>query len=239
MTERMAKILGATVQEFIETGMPISSGELYSKHGFDVKPATIRNELNALTESGYLMQPYTSGGRIPTDKGYQFFVHEVLNHLHEEHRKASEKIVALKEALMRQQFAGFVNNVAEHFGVLGVGYTPTNRSLVKSNIHELIGDLVKSHTITDLDEIYDIIRDFETLDARMGELSETIPRQDNPSVFVGKNPITKSPHLSVIADRFSIGDEEILITVIGPKRMDYGSRIRFFVQLKDHMNNHE
>ena len=73
LKDRPLSILEAVVRDFINTGVPVSSKRLFQDHGFEIKPATIRAELNQLTESGFLSQPHTSGGRIPTDKAYRLF----------------------------------------------------------------------------------------------------------------------------------------------------------------------
>src|SRR5687767_2055484 len=74
ITSRQEKILNSLIKEYIDRAEPISSSLLQKKCGLDVSPATIRNELQELTEKGYITQPHTSAGRIPTEKGYQFFI---------------------------------------------------------------------------------------------------------------------------------------------------------------------
>src|ERR1043165_9464985 len=71
---RSRRILYAAVTEYITTGEPVGSRKLARRYGLDLSPATIRNELADLEESGYLAQPHTSAGRIPTDKGFRCFV---------------------------------------------------------------------------------------------------------------------------------------------------------------------
>ncbi len=71
---RSRKILYAAVTEYIATGQPVGSRKLARRYGLDVSPATIRNELADLEEAGYLLQPHTSAGRIPTDRGFRAFV---------------------------------------------------------------------------------------------------------------------------------------------------------------------
>ncbi|MFT3925699.1 MAG: heat-inducible transcriptional repressor HrcA [Myxococcales bacterium] len=71
---RSRRILYAVVTEYIATGEPVGSRKLARRYGLDVSPATIRNELADLEESGYLAQPHTSAGRIPTDRGFRCFV---------------------------------------------------------------------------------------------------------------------------------------------------------------------
>ncbi|HEX7094998.1 MAG TPA: HrcA family transcriptional regulator, partial [Acidimicrobiales bacterium] len=67
---RKAAILKAVVEEYIETAQPVGSGHIANAPGVGVSPATVRNELVQLERQGYLHQPHTSAGRIPTDKGY-------------------------------------------------------------------------------------------------------------------------------------------------------------------------
>ncbi len=74
LSERKATILRALVSHYIRTGEPVGSEVLASASGLSVSSATIRNELAALEEMGYLTQPHTSAGRIPTDLGYRLFV---------------------------------------------------------------------------------------------------------------------------------------------------------------------
>ncbi len=74
LSERQEIILNNLIKEYLDNAEPISSDLLKKRINLDVSPATIRNDLQELTELGYVMQPHTSAGRIPTEKGYKFFV---------------------------------------------------------------------------------------------------------------------------------------------------------------------
>ncbi len=74
LDERKTAILRAVVQEYIETAQPVGSTHIASSPGVRVSSATVRNEMAVLEQEGYLVQPHTSAGRVPTDKGYRFFV---------------------------------------------------------------------------------------------------------------------------------------------------------------------
>ena len=74
MDERRATVLRAVVENFIESAQPVGSAAVLETTRLDVSPATVRNDLAALEASGYLMQPHTSAGRIPTEAGYRYFV---------------------------------------------------------------------------------------------------------------------------------------------------------------------
>jgi heat-inducible transcriptional repressor len=74
LDERKATVLRAVVSTYIETAQPVGSGHVARTPGVSVSSATVRNDMSALEQEGYLHQPHTSAGRVPTDKGYRFFV---------------------------------------------------------------------------------------------------------------------------------------------------------------------
>lgn len=80
LDERKTAILKAVVQEYVATGQPVGSSHIAKLPSVGVSPATVRNEMAALEQEGYLAQPHTSAGRIPTDKGYRLFVDSIPTH---------------------------------------------------------------------------------------------------------------------------------------------------------------
>lgn len=74
LDERKANILKAVVEEYIQTALPVGSGHVAKAPGVNVSSATVRNDMAALEQDGYLHQPHTSAGRVPTEKGYRWFV---------------------------------------------------------------------------------------------------------------------------------------------------------------------
>jgi heat-inducible transcriptional repressor len=74
LDERKLAVLRAIVEDYVSTTEPVGSKSLVERHGLDVSPATIRNDMAVLEEQGFIAQPHTSAGRIPTDKGYRLFV---------------------------------------------------------------------------------------------------------------------------------------------------------------------
>ena len=77
LDERKSKILRAIVREYIETAQPVGSSHVAADATLKVSPATIRNEMAVLEQEGYLRQPYTSAGRVPTDKAYRVYVDQI------------------------------------------------------------------------------------------------------------------------------------------------------------------
>ena len=74
ITERQEKILNYLIKEYIDSAEPVSSELLKKRSNLNISPATIRNELQELTQMGYIGQPHTSAGRVPTQKGYNYFI---------------------------------------------------------------------------------------------------------------------------------------------------------------------
>jgi len=74
LDDRKLAVLRAIVEDFVSTNEPVGSKSLVDRHNLDVSPATIRNDMAVLEEQGFIVQPHTSAGRIPTDQGYRLFV---------------------------------------------------------------------------------------------------------------------------------------------------------------------
>ena len=74
LNERKLKILKAVIQNYLETGEPVGSRTISKYTDLNLSSATIRNEMADLEELGYIVQPHTSAGRIPSDKGYRLYV---------------------------------------------------------------------------------------------------------------------------------------------------------------------
>ncbi|WP_369252536.1 heat-inducible transcriptional repressor HrcA [Geodermatophilus amargosae] len=93
--ERRLQVLRAIVQDFVSTNDPVGSKALAERHDLGVSPATIRNDMAVLEEQGYITQPHTSAGRVPTDKGYRLFVDRLsaVKPLSAAERKAIERFL--------------------------------------------------------------------------------------------------------------------------------------------------
>lgn len=79
LTDRQKKILEVIIKNYLETGEPVGSRTISKGSDLNLSSATIRNEMSDLEELGYIVQPHTSAGRIPSDKGYRFYVTELMN----------------------------------------------------------------------------------------------------------------------------------------------------------------
>lgn len=96
MDERKTKILQAVIRNYLETGEPVGSRTISKYTDLNLSSATIRNEMADLEEMGYILQPHTSAGRIPSDKGYRFYVDTIM--------EAKEREMAeMKDMLLERQ----------------------------------------------------------------------------------------------------------------------------------------
>src|SRR5699024_7142571 len=105
LDERKRIILKAIIQTYLETGEPVGSRTISKYSDLNLSSATIRNEMSDLEELGYIIQPHTSAGRIPSDKGYRFYVDQVIREKDSEIKETQElmiKRVDRLELLLKQ-----------------------------------------------------------------------------------------------------------------------------------------
>jgi len=221
MTDRTAQILEAAIQEFINTGDPVSSGLLYNRYEFGIKPAMIRLELDELEDQGYLEQPHHSAGRVPTNSGYEFFAKRMLGMSAPGARQGD-----LHDLLSERAWPDLLNELSAQLGLLSVAADLARESVYKAGLQHLIDHL----DWQDQSGIRSVIHDFEEVDERAPRAAGKMGV--GPQIFIGKkSPLTTSDNLSVVGGNYQIGDATISIFAIGPKRMDYKKVIRIFKNL--------
>jgi heat-inducible transcriptional repressor len=134
LTDRQKLILTLVITDYIETAQPVGSGYIVDHWGLDVSSATVRNELVALTELGYLRQPHTSAGRVPTDVGYRFYVDTLTS---EKSDTDTELVSEMnrKLDLFRKDVDSFLDNasrlLSELSHYIGISVSPNaNRTIL-------------------------------------------------------------------------------------------------------------
>jgi transcriptional regulator of heat shock response len=224
MHDRSAHILEAAIREFIEAGEPVSSGYLFDHYDFGIRPAMIRFEMNDLTERGYLEQPHHSAGRVPTNKGYEFFAQQVLDRTPEGSR-ADARACHLFE---HRAWPEFLDELSDELGLLGAIAEFPRGSVYK----EGLANLVNNFEWGSRSELASVIDDFEELDERLAAATAAFDDPDSLQIFIGrKSPITRSRDLAVVAGEYNLDGERaasgeprygrVLLCAIGPKRMNY------------------
>ena len=225
--ERTWDILEASVRDFIETGNPVTSERLYRKYDFGIKPAMIRWELRDLAKQNYLNQNHPSGGRIPSDKAYTFFVKEIRREIEKEARERGREAESLANLIFEGEKKKFVRMLAKELKLLGICYDIEEETLYGSGFGELLEHLDARA------DVRKVVEDFEMIPERCMEEKDWWEGESHwPQVFIGKSPLTRSRDVSVIVSKIETKNgESALILAMGPKRMNYEHSLRLFREI--------
>jgi transcriptional regulator of heat shock response len=230
MTERQTGILNRIVQEYIKTAQPVSSQSLKDKKGMEVSSATIRNDMQELSDSGYLFQPHTSSGRVPTDKGYRFFVDSLFEKEMKEMRVEMEN--HFKDALR------FTHNLtrfmADRSSGLAVGYLSHEKISWKEGWERIFNE----PEFQEKDTAVHFAQMLEDLERGIDELFF----EDRPEIKVyigGENPFSKTKDFGLIMTncRFPKREKGFLV-IAGPKRMAYDKNITLMDSIIKFLSNY-
>ncbi len=221
ISQRQAKILAGIVKINCETGAPVASRDLVSTYDFGLSSATIRNEMAALERMGYIRQPHTSAGRVPTDEGFRYFVNQLMDRvkltMREQESLRSEilKLQAVNAEVGRRLAKVLASHSAqasfavfpEEVSSAGISNILDNQSLHPEDAREI------AEFFDNLDEYAE-----QMLAEYGGEQSRTL---------IGKEfPLAKSSDYSIIVSGLQLPDgKKGVIGLIGPKAMQYPKNI--------------
>ena len=219
LSERQEGLLETVIEEYIRLAQPISSQHLEERYDFGVSPATIRNELQALSEGGYLKQPHTSAGRVPTDKGYRFFVDGVSK---KEKLQASKKWedVFEKEVTDALEFAAHTaKTLASESSGLAAMYVEGTSLFFKEGWE----DMLQEPEFEEQESIKSFSRFLNDFEKNIATMSS----QEDMQVFIGKeNPFSKVTDFSIMIAECSFPEHgKLRVALLGPKRMEYPKNI--------------
>lgn len=221
MTERQKQILFAIVEQYAEVAAPVGSSLLAKLFG--VSSATIRAEMAVLERGGYIMQPHTSAGRIPTDKGYRLFVNSIAEsdqgNIHD--GRAERALTARVESggLPERTIRNAVDTLVELTHNLGLA--TIGNQLYMSGLSNLFGQ----PEFTRRDQVQQVAQLLDNLEPWLREAAPNEPL----SVYIGsENPIGRSAGVSLIISRFrSPYSERSYIGTLGPTRQSYREVMTF------------
>ena len=224
--------MSAIIKEYVDLAMPVGSSILAEKYNFDLSPATIRAEMMKLEKEGYLYQPHTSAGRIPTDRGFRYFV-DVLMKGRElsssEQKKLQVEILKLK-AQNKMLARTTAKLLAAMSGNLAISGIIDSEDFYKYGVKKLLSQ----PDFDNLDSVSKIAEIMDYLDESIDELSKELKTKREVEVFIGKeNPICAADECSMIVSRYNFRNgEEGLLAIIGPKRMKYSRNVSLVGYLK-------
>jgi heat-inducible transcriptional repressor len=214
MTDRQAKILQAVVEQYAEVASPVGSSLLAKVFG--VSSATIRAEMAELEHLGYISQPHTSAGRIPTDKGYRFYVNNLTTADEKPAKRRAERALEARvssgghpERTIRNTVDTLVE-LTHNLGLATIG-----PQLYMSGLSNLFGQPDFMHP----GQVKEVARLLDNLEPWLHEAAPNEPL----SVYIGQeNPIGRSAGASLIISRFrSPFSDRSYIGVLGPTRQSY------------------
>jgi heat-inducible transcriptional repressor len=217
MTERQAKILSAIIEQYAEVAVPV--GSVLLANIFGVSSATIRSEMVRLEELGYIKQPHTSAGRIPTDKGYRYYVNRLndsteanpLPNIDRSARAIDVRVRGAGEATRAIKSAvDSLVEITQNLGLATIG-----EQLYMSGISNLFGQ----PEFESPGSVYEVAKLLDNLEPWLREAHPNEPL----NVFIGQeNPIGKASGCSLIVSRFrSPYSDCSYIGVVGPTRQSY------------------
>lgn len=229
ISDRQKDLLGKIVEEYIYSARPVSSQLLEKKYEFGICPATIRNEMQVLTREGYLLQPHISAGRIPTDKAYRFFVDELLE---KEFLETANNILIqsfLKET--KKDIFEFIEQTTKFLAEASSGFAAScvleNDFISKKGWKQILKEPEFANRGF-LNSFFELLEVFEK-EVKNLDIGPEI------KIYIGKeSPLKASRDFSMILTKCDFPEKgEGIISLLGPKRMDYNKNINLLNVYKE------
>lgn len=222
------------MEEYTAVAVPVGSKVLSEKYVLDLSPATIRNDMAELEKEGFLYQPHTSAGRIPTDKGYRYFVEEIMPEqelsLAEQKRMQVEllKLKAQNNQLSRAT-AKLLSSLSGSLAVSG---------LEKEFYDFGMRELLENPEFREIDEFCKVAEALDYIDENVDVILEKI-KTGETKIFIGKeNPIKGISNCSMIVSPYKTKEgEKGLLAIIGPKRMRYAKNKSLMEYMKKFLSS--
>lgn len=211
LTTRQKQLFGIVVNSFISSAVPVGSKFLSETNDLRISSATIRNEMRFLEEQGLIEQPFTSAGRVPTEKGYQYYVDNILDRQKPLSKKFQD---VFQSSFQGNSFEDRVKNLAKCIASfsrasVAVGFSRRN------TYYTGISHLFENPEFSDYDFARSISSVVDTLEDSMDVFFDTI--SDDIEIYVGSNnPL--HPQCAALVGRMK---KKMLFGIFGPMRMDY------------------
>lgn len=218
LNKREETVLDFVVRDFVRAALPVSSKHVYKSADLGVSPATIRCVMNRLDDLGLLSQPHISAGREPTDKGYRYFVDNLMQP--ESFFKNVDNRFDFDNAFLRR-FAKEISNKLNVFA--SVSLFGRKKMIFSSGVDGLF----KQPEFQD----YNVSRQFARILDNVENITENYldyMKETEAEVFIGKeNPVESFDSFGSVVGRVSRGGNCAVIFALGPKRMDYEKSFSF------------
>ncbi|MGH2677321.1 MAG: HrcA family transcriptional regulator [Actinomycetota bacterium] len=235
LDERKSVVLRAVVSDHIGSGEPVGSGTVVRRHRLGVSAATIRNDMGVLTEMGYLVQPHTSAGRIPTDLGYRFYVDALPRWPSLPSRQERTIAPFLKQPPPE------LSDVVRRAAVLLSKLTQYGAvAQPPESAHMVIGgaaNIVSEESFERRETVRRLLEALEEEEAVLG-LLRGLAGEGEVVVRIGReNPMAAMREASLVVSAYRVGSVAVgAIAVIGPTRMHYPEAISAVRSVSRHLS---
>ena len=245
LSDRQVKLLDFIIREHVKTAKPVGSSLIAKKAGFKLSPATLRNEMGELEKAGYLAQLHTSGGRVPTDKAYRYYVNLLLesdNRL----KLGTEYKNKIKRAFydmppdpqkINKIVAKVLSNLSENLVITGI-------SQDKDFFKKGLVSLFENPEFREFKEAFQLASFFEEFEGMFQFIEREffntlgVPRGVPVQIMIGKeSPFKQIQHETVMCAKYGLpGNFVGSLTLVGPTRMDYEKNIALIKYITEELN---
>lgn len=232
LSGRQAKILYALIQGHIKTAKPIASASLMKKCKFGFSPATIRSEFSELEDMGFLEQPHTSGGRVPTDKAYRYFVDGLLGNIQRERRRLDQMEIAIKSFSGSDHFnRHIVKSLANASNNMALGWLGGDDD---EDFHFAgFKNLLKAPEFENGEYSVQVGDILDRMDEEIENFMKGSDFDNNVKVYIGSEvPIRGAKNFSLIISSMPSKWGDLRIAIFGPQRMDYEKNLQLLDSVK-------
>lgn len=224
---RKEQLLSFVVREHSRTAQPVASEAVREKAGLELSPATIRNEMAALEKAGYLSQPHTSAGRVPTESGYRYYIQNCM-----EDKNVARDVGAFtqtigsgedNQARLKRLARELASEIRE--GVF-VGFAP------QSTFYTGLAYLFEQPEFESVNLVRNLSEIIDNLDRIVANLFEEV--RPGVRVYVGsENPFGENCGTVLLCS----GSDQPMMGVLGPMRMDYERTVAMMKEIERLMAN--
>ena len=245
LSDRQVKLIDFIIREHVKTAKPVGSSLIAKKADFDLSPATLRNEMGKLEKTGYLTQLHTSGGRVPTDKAYRYYVNSLLEN------EASLDLGAEYKNKIKRAFDSMSSDPREINKVVARVLSNLSENLVITGISQdedffkkgLVG-LFEHPEFREFSEVFQLASFFEEFEQMFQfierEFFNTLgtPHSVPVQIMIGKeSPFRQIQYETVMCAKYGLpGNCVGSLTLVGPTRMDYEKNIALIKYITEELN---
>lgn len=225
LSARQARILAAIVKENCDSCEPVASKDLAAKYNFGISAPTIRNEMQELEKKGFITQTHTSSGRVPTDKGFRYFVNQLMSRVKlslQEQNNLKKELLKLQMAHMEtgRRVAKLLSELSgsASFAIFPEETVPGGRQVSTIGMSNILGN-----PAVPAEDAQEIAKFFDDIDNYAEKMIADYASEKDPKTFIGKElSLSKKSDYSMIVSGLQLpSGKRGVIGLIGPKAMKY------------------